>query len=255
MSFKSYDIAERLQRLGSYSLFFTMNPNQSAELVPEDEEGGNPYSYYNIPYSIVPQDGVFSTDPNAYGDLTLPLQTQIPCSVWDANFPPAIENGELSLCDQFTQLFNDDCNKCFTDGVNIIQETSYCYSPLASIPPSSVSLDFGSQSPISPVRFSRGIWRPLSPTATPTATPTPTPTVFATPTPTPTSTEVEGGNNQPQQFPCEVGEFPEWACIEKYYMDTNATFDEAGTPCPVVCRDETLNDCVCEGQPPPPWMG
>lgn len=157
----NYDIAERLKSLSQPVLYFTMNPNESGGVVPEDAEGGNPYSYYNVPYTIVSEDSVVSTDANAYDyeNLVAPLAKPIPCSVWDAKFPPVVANGDISLCEQFTELFNDDCSNCFTDGINLIQETDYCTSPVAPTPQLNIPVDFGSQPLASPVRFSNGVWR------------------------------------------------------------------------------------------------
>ena len=159
-TYVNYDVAERLRKLSQPMLFFTMNPDEPGGVVPEDIEGGNPYSYYNIPYSTVPANNVLSTDPNDYGDLTAPLANLIPCSVWDAKFPPDIVNGDVSLCEQFAdQTANNDCIDCLTDGIFIIQDPNYCASPVAPIPTPTGFTDFGSQPLAAPVRFSNGVWR------------------------------------------------------------------------------------------------
>lgn len=154
MSSKSYDIAERLKNsFGTSSLFFTMNPAESAVIIPEDAEGGNPYSYYNVPYSIIPNDNIFNSE-------------SILCDggvLIDGICCPEGSTGRFPDGDPRQGRCCEDCSEESLEegipGFFPINGEDYCISSLLPQPPSGTSPNFGTQSTTSPVRFSNGIWR------------------------------------------------------------------------------------------------
>jgi len=56
----------------------------------------------------------------------------------------------------------------------------------------------------------------------------------SSPTPTPTP---------PPDYPCDNNGFPAGTCLDKYYIDLNARYDQAGQDCPAICREP--GDCDC----------
>jgi hypothetical protein len=138
----SFDIAERLKNssFGNESeLFFSMDPTKTAEIVPEDPEGGVVNSYYNIPYSIVPPDDLVPfCGPNRtyYESRTVDgIEYGPDCWFEDPEFGPT------------------------PAGTVGVAEEGQCGTRL-SVNPSFVTTntDFGTQSLQTSLRFSTGVW-------------------------------------------------------------------------------------------------
>jgi hypothetical protein len=154
MSFKSYDIAERLQNsFLSYNLFASMNPDASAVIIPEDVEGGNFYSYYNIPYSIVPNDNIFISESGLCNSGV--LISGICCPEGSTGLFPSGDARQGRCC--------EDCSEESLEqgipGFFPINGEDYCVSSLVDPPTSGTNINFGSQPLAPPVRFSNGVWR------------------------------------------------------------------------------------------------
>lgn len=155
MSFKSYDIAERLKNsFGTSSLFFTMNPAESAVIIPEDAEGGNPYSYYNIPYTIVPEYNLFDSETElCLGGV---LINGICCPEGSTGLFPIGDPRQGRCCQDCSESSPEDG----TSGFIPAEGEDYCVSDLGETPHTTGTMpNFGTQAFNPPITFSYGVWR------------------------------------------------------------------------------------------------